>query len=141
MIRRTAASLLAVLVVAALAATTARADELGDLKERFATRYPALLKLREAGKVGETYLGHVEAVKEEFLKEEVQVGETKTTVKDLLAAESKDRKSLYEIVAKKTGTTPEKVAARNALRNFEKAGPEEWLKTKDGWVKKKDLHR
>ena len=139
MIRRIVATLLAVLFVAALAAPAARADGLTDMKKRFEARYPVLLKLREAGKVGETYLGWVEAVKADYLTEEVEFGEEKITVKDLLAAENRDRVVLYKYLAKEAGTTPELVAERNAKRNFEKAGAEEWLKTKDGWVQKKDI--
>jgi len=52
--------------------------------------------------------------------------------------ENADRKALYELIAKKEETTPEKVAERNAARNFEKAKPGEWLKGKDGkWEQKK----
>lgn len=139
MIRMATAALAAVIVLAAFGARDARADELSDIKKRMKARYPALLELRKVGKVGETYLGHVEARKAEFLDDKVKVGDETMTVRDLIAAETKDRKKAYELLAEKTGGTAEAIAKTNAKRNFEKAEPEEWLKTKDGWVQKKDL--
>lgn len=138
MFARWFAATLAVLFVA-LAAAPARASEASDLKKRFETRYPVLLSLKEGGKIGETYLGYVEAVKSDYLTEKVKLGEEEITVKDLLAAENKDRRRLYELLAEQYDTTSEKIAERNAKRNFEKAGAEEWLKTENGWKKKKDI--
>ncbi len=111
-------------------------DEMAELKQRMKDRYPQLEKLINGGKVGECWDGTVDAVKPEYLKEAVD----KTTVKDLLAAENKDRDRLYALLATGNGVTAAKVGEQNGDRKFEKAAPGDWLKTRDGkWVKKKDL--
>ena len=115
---------------------SAEENELTKLKARFKTRYPTLVKLKNGGKIGETYKGNVEAVKAAYLEEKA-VGEKK--VKVFLAEENKDRARLYVLMAKSAGTAPEKVVARAVKRNFSKAEPKHWLKVKSGkWVQKKD---
>ncbi len=101
-------------------------DSKDELKERFAQRYPELLKLKAAGTIGETFQGFVEVVK---------AGDA--AAKEILAAENADRATLYRIIAKEQETTPEKVAARNAQRNFANAPAGEWLKHPDGQWRKK----
>jgi uncharacterized protein YdbL (DUF1318 family) len=55
----------------------------------------------------------------------------------LVDEENADRKELYDLIAKKEGTTAQLVAERNAKRNFEKAKHGDWLKGADGkWTKK-----
>jgi len=111
-------------------ASTATAGSLDELRGRFKQRYPKLLKAKDDGKVGETFKGFVEAVKPEFLDDKA--------LKKLVDDENTDRKTLYGILAKKEGTTPEKVAERNAVREFKKAKPGHYLKNKDGkWEQKK----
>ncbi len=122
-------SLFALATVALFAAATAQAVDFAKLKERFKERYPKLLKAKDAGKIGETFSGYVEAVKPEYLQD--------AALKKLLEEENADRKTLYRAIARKEGVAPEKVAERNAVRNFKKAKPGHWLKNKDGkWVKK-----
>ena len=139
MIRATLA--LVLLLVAATAVVADTQEELKELKLSFKKRYPTLAKMRKAGRIGETFDGYVEAVKADTLKEKVDPkAESSPTVAEFLKTENEDRGRLYVILAKRSETTPEKVAARNAARNFDRAGAEEFLKTKDGkWVKKKDL--
>jgi len=114
-------------VTTLLFAAPAPADELDDLKERFRERAGELLTLKNDGKVGETYLGYVEAVKDTNLSPAAQ---------KIVDAENKDRKRLYQIIAEQQKTTAERVAERNALRNFSQARKGHWLKTKDGWMRK-----
>ena len=122
-------SLFALATVALFAAATAQAVDFAKLKERFKERYPKLLKAKDAGKIGETFSGYVEAVKPEYLQD--------AALKKLLEEENADRKTLYRAIARKEGVAPEKVAERHAVRNFKKAKPGHWLKNKDGkWVKK-----
>ncbi len=110
--------------------SAAQAASLDQLKERFKERYPKLVKAKSEGKVGEVYNGYVEAVKAEHQDD--------AEVKKLIGDENADRRALYELIAKKEGVAPEKVAERNAARNFDKAKPGEWLKGKDGkWEQKK----
>ncbi|QNN23644.1 YdbL family protein [Planctomycetales bacterium ZRK34] len=105
-----------------------RADDLNDLKQRFQQRYPALVKAKAAGTIGETAKGYVEAVK----------GSVPGDLAKLMADENADRRKLYEILANKEGTTPEHIAERNAIRNFERARSGEYLKGRDGqWHQKK----
>jgi len=111
---------------AVLIAAPAVADELDDLKQRFKERAGELLTLKNAGKIGETYLGYVEAVK----------GGLSAAEQKIVDAENADRKKLYTIIAKQQGTTPQRVAERNALRNFSNADKGHWLKSKDGWMQK-----
>jgi uncharacterized protein YdbL (DUF1318 family) len=108
-----------------------RAASVEELQKRFKERYPKLLQAKTDGKIGETYKGYVEAVKEEYLKDEA--------VKKLINDESADRKELYELMAKEEGTTVEKVAERNAVRNFKKAKKGQFLKGRDEkWEQKKE---
>lgn len=109
-------------------AASVHADDLNDLKQRFQQRYPHLVKAKAAGTIGETSKGYVEAVK----------GSVPGDVAKLMADENADRRKLYEILAKKEGTTPEHIAERNAIRNFERARSGEYLKGRDGqWHQKK----
>jgi uncharacterized protein len=120
------------LFVLLLGAPPARAadDDKAALKKRFEERYPKLVELKKAGKIGETTQGVVEAVKKEYLDD--------SKVKNLLSDENADRQKLYKLIAKDTGATPDSVATRAAQRNFEKAKAGEYLKDKDGkWTQKK----
>lgn len=139
MIRRATIVLLALVTFAMTASADDVDKELKELKKRMDARYATLLSLREAGKVGETYLGYVEAVKSEYLDDEVKVDDEKTTVKALLKAENDDRSRAYSLLAEKSGGTKEGIAKIKARHSFDRAGPDEWLKTKNGWKQKKDL--
>ena len=120
-----------------------RGDEMSDLQQRFKGRYPVLLQLREAGTIGEMYNGLTGAVLNASLETNVtEPGrETPRTLKAFLTEENTDRIKLYQLIAAEAKTSPEVVAKHNALRRFEKAKPDEYLKpSKDGaWVQKKDL--
>lgn len=113
------------LVFFGLAASTACGDTLNELQARFKARYPQLEALKQAGVIGETDQGTVEAV-------QPVDGDTAR----LLRAENADRAALYALLAKREGTTPDHVARRNALRNFSKAEPEEYLKKEGVWIRK-----
>ena len=128
---RSRSLLVSTLALLFAATTAAQAASMAELKKRFKERYPKLLKAKTEGKAGETFKGYVEAVKEEYLKDEA--------LKKLLDDENADRKTLYGAIAKKENTTPEKVAERNAVRKFKRAKKGEYLKNKDGkWEQKKD---
>jgi len=125
-----------VAVVAAIV-SPAFADEADDLKTRFKKRYPILLKLRDSGKVGETWEARAEAVKAEYLTEKVEGEKTLAT---FLAEENQDRERLFVLMAEDAETTPAKIRERFRIRNFGKAEPDHWLKEKDKpWVQKKDM--
>jgi uncharacterized protein len=128
--------LLAVLITG-LTSTSALAQTKEELQASFKKRYPKMVELKKAAKVGETWKGLLDAIDKKFLEE--------AEVKSLVDAENIDRKKLYALIAEETGTTPDKVAERNAIRNFENARkqkpPYEFLKIKDAqnkegrWIK------
>ena len=120
------AALLAALALA-LAAPPARAATKSELKRRFAARFPALSRLKAAGQVGETDAGYVEARVRLPKRRDVQ----------LLAAENADRTTLYQIIARETGTNAAAVGRRNGLRNWQKAKPGEWYKKQGNWIRKR----
>lgn len=114
------------LLVVGLAAATWAGPTMAELQKRFEQRYPAILKLKATGVVGETHVGYLEIVKDGTAEAQA-----------LVTAENADRKQLYERIARDEATTPELVAARNAARNFRKARPGEFLKGPDGQWKQK----
>jgi uncharacterized protein YdbL (DUF1318 family) len=87
-------------------------------------------ELKKAGKVGETMAGLLEATKPEHAGD--------AAVRRVVDEENRDRQSLYQSLAQQEKTTPEKIAERNATRNFQKALPGELLKDAAGkWQAKK----
>jgi uncharacterized protein YdbL (DUF1318 family) len=120
-----AGALLSVLISPA----TVRADRPEELRERFKGRFPQVKAAKQAGKIGETSSGVLEGVPGKSLDD---------ATRKLADEENADRKELYKIIADREKTTAEKVAERNAARNFEKAAAGEYLKGADGkWTQKK----
>jgi hypothetical protein len=108
-------------LVLGLAASTALA---GPLKDRFIARKPVVAALLADGTVGENNQGYLE-----FRGAKKQA--------DVVAAENKDRATVYKAIAKKAGTTPELVGQRRAAKVAERAKPGIWLQNPDGsWYKK-----
>ena len=116
------------LIVLMLGAAAAYgADDLQSLQKRMKARYGQIVKLKSAGKIGETWSGYVEAVKPEF----------RDDAAGLINAENADRRTLYRLMAEEEGLTPEEVAKNNAVRNFQKARKGEYLKGPEGQWKQK----
>ena len=103
------------------------ADELDDLKKRFKERAPALGKLKAAGKLGETDKGYVEPVKG---------AELPATDKKLLQAENRDRRTGYDIIAKKRNISLSKVGQLSGAKKIQSAMSGEWIKQGSSWKKK-----
>mgnify|MGYP001812627254 FL=1 len=96
-----------------------------EIKARMAERLPVIMELKPKGIVGENNQGLLEFV-----------GAAKEKA-DVVEAENKDRKIVYEAIAKKTGTTPEIVGQRRAKQIAEIAGSGEWLQDDTGqWQQK-----
>lgn len=96
----------------------------GGIKERMAARAPAIVALKDQGVVGENNQGFLE-----FRGTKQQA--------DLVAAENKDRATVYAAIAKKTGTTPKLVGQRRAGKLAAKAHSGNWLQAPDGsWYQK-----
>jgi hypothetical protein len=102
---------------------TAFAD---DIKARMKNRLPVIKKLKIEGIVGEDNKGYLQFV-----------GGNKAKA-DVVAAENKDRKTVYTAIAKQQGTTAELVGKRRALQIAQKAAPGEWVQDAGGnWIQKK----
>lgn len=107
-------------------APSARADQKDELKAHFAERLPAIRQYKDAGKIGETTAGLLEAVTS-----------VDATIQNLINAENADRQALYALIAKDQGTDAATVANRAARRNYEKANAGDYLKTATGEWKRK----
>lgn len=108
-----------------------RASEMSELKERFAERYAKIQALKNAGRIGETWTGYLEARPDAELDKEESA---------LLSAENVDRTALYERIAEGSELSSAKVGQQNALRVFKKAPGEHWFKGRDGaWRQKKAM--
>jgi uncharacterized protein YdbL (DUF1318 family) len=115
-------------------------DTRAELKDRMKARYPLLEQMRDAGKVGETPAGEVKLVKAAYGSDKVDPKDAaKGTVAELVDAENKDRRTLYELLAKELKLTPAEVAKQNGLRNLEKAKPDHWIEVKGEWVQRKTI--
>ena len=102
---------------------TAFAD---DIKARMKNRLPVIKKLKADGIVGENNQGYLQFV-----------GGNKANA-DVVAAENKDRETVYTAIAKQQGTTAELVGKRRALQIAKKAAPGEWVQDASGnWIQKK----
>lgn len=97
-----------------------------DIKARMLQRKPTITKLKSAGAVGENNRGFLEFRPGAAKKEE-------TTV----AAENKDRGSVYRAIAQREGSSPQHVGERRAVQIGQKAAPGTWLQKPTGeWYRK-----
>ena len=115
--------------------------ELDELKQRLKDRYALLVKLKDAGKIGETWDGQVDAVKPAYKDEKADpAAKDSDTIKALLEKENKDRLRLYELLSKGKPIKPADVGVENGKRNFKNADPEHFLKPQGkDWVRKKEM--
>ncbi|NNG00110.1 MAG: YdbL family protein [Desulfobacteraceae bacterium] len=120
--RYIAASLAFLLILAVAATTTADGQ---SIKERIKARLPEIIKLKAKGILGENNQGYLEFVGAAKEKE------------DVVAAENKDRRTVYAAIAKKTGAPIENVGMRRAIQLADKAKPGEWIQDKAGKWKQK----
>lgn len=110
---------LAAVVVPAMAADG------GGIKTRMLNRLPVINDYKARGIVGETNKGFV------------QVMGIDGEWSEVVAAENKDRRLVYQAIAAKTGAPVETVGLRRALQIRETAAPGTWLQADDGkWYKK-----
>jgi uncharacterized protein YdbL (DUF1318 family) len=115
-------------------------DVRAELKDRMKARYPLLEALRDAGKVGETREGEAKLVKASHGSEQADPKDAaKGTVADLVAAENKDRRELYQLLSKELKVSPAEVGKQNGLRTLEKAKPDHWIEVNAQWVQRKSV--
>jgi hypothetical protein len=89
-------------------------------------RLPVIKELKAKGIVGEDNKGFLQFV-----------GGKKAKA-DVVAAENKDRKTVYAAIAKQQGTTAELVGKRRAVQIAKKADKGEWVQdTAGNWIKTK----
>ncbi len=97
-----------------------------DIKTRMKKRLPVVKELKAKGIMGENNQGYLQFIG------------AKKEKADVIAAENKDRKTVYAAIAKQQGTTAELVGKRRALQIAKKAAPGEWVQDAGGnWNKKK----
>lgn len=130
--------MLALLLLGVVAAGPALAgDGKDEITARAKERFPKIASLKDAGRVGETSRGFLEAVKPADAKSE-EVG-------PLVDAENADRRKLYAILARELSqkegreVSPDAVGELNARRIFRDAKPTDYFKSNGGeWFQKKD---
>lgn len=119
--------LITILLVTAIFSLLATAAWGGaqEIKARMAERLPMIMELKQKGLVGENNVGLLE-----FVGAAIEQA-------DVVEAENKDRKIVYEAIAKKTGTAAEIVGQRRARQIAENAKSGEWLQDETGQWKQK----
>ena len=111
-----------VLIGMFLAGISALAD---DIKARMKNRLPVIKELKAQGVVGEDNKGYLQFVGGKQAKP------------DVVAAENKDRQTVYAAIAKQQGTTAELVGQRRALQIAKRANKGEWVQDSSGkWIQK-----
>jgi len=96
-----------------------------SIKKRMIERLPTIRALKEKGLVGENNKGYLEFIS------------GKQENADVVEAENKDRKKVYEAIAKQQGTTVELVGKHRAIQIANKAQAGELLQDANGkWYKK-----
>ncbi len=135
--------LAAALVLLAPAGLAQAQPDKAELQARFKARDADLREQKRQGRIGETIDGFVDVVSEP--------DRDYPRIADLVTGENEDRRVLYQILADeinrelpadKARASPATVAKRNALRNIERAGPQEWLRVAKGhWIRVKEFPR
>ena len=114
--------LVIVLIGMFLTGISALAD---DIKARMKNRLPVIKELKAQGIVGEDNKGYLQFVGGKQAKP------------DVVAAENKDRQTVYAAIAKQQGTTADLVGQRRALQIAKRANKGEWVQDSSGkWIQK-----
>ena len=128
-----ALSLAAFTLAFAVPQVLSAADDAATIKKNMAERKPKIETLKKAGSVGENKDGYLEAMKKDKDDKEVKLSDDDTK---LIEAENKDRKAVYAAIAKKEGSTVEKVGELRAKQIRSKAAEGEFIQGEDGkWIK------
>lgn len=122
-----ALSIAALTLAFAVPQVLSAADDAATIKKNMADRKPKIEELKKAGTIGENKSGYLETMKDAKLDDDA---------KKLLEDENKDRKTVYAAVAKKEGSTVEKVGEIRAKQIRSKAKEGDYIQEEDGkWVK------
>ena len=102
-----------------------RAEDLGAVKARMNQRLSKIDQLKSSGAIGENNRGFAE----------VRGGGGDAA--DVVAAENRDRETVYAAIAKQTGSSAEQVGRARARQIAAASAPGVWLQREDGnWYKK-----
>ena len=103
-----------------------------DLRLQRGERKPKIETLKKAGTVGENKTGYLEVMKDSDGKD-VKIEDAD---KKLVTSENADRKVIYTAIAKKEGSTVDKVGELRAKQIRSKANEGDYIQGEDGkWVK------
>ena len=117
--------LIVTLIGVGLAGALSRAEDISAVKVQMEKRLPLIVDLKSKGIVGEDRMGYLQFVGGKREKE------------DVIQAENRDRKKVYEAISQKEGVTIEQVGQRRALQIVNKAKKGEWLQDQNGkWYQK-----
>jgi len=115
----------AVAVVLGAFTVAARAEDLGAVKARMSQRIAQIDQLKSSGAIGENNRG--------LLELRGGGGEAGAVV----AAENRDRATVYAQIAKQTGASADQVGRKRAQQIASGSAPGVWLQKDDGsWYKK-----
>jgi uncharacterized protein YdbL (DUF1318 family) len=128
-----ALSIAALTLAFAVPQALSAADSAATIKKNMAERKPKIEVLKKAGSVGENKAGYLEAMTKETAGKEVKLSDDE---KKLVEDENKDRKAVYNAIAKQEGSTVDKVGELRAKQIRSKAPEGEFIQNEDGkWVK------
>jgi len=122
-----ALSIAALALVFAVPQVLSAADDAATIKKNMADRKPKIEALKKAGSIGENKSGYLEAMKDAKLED---------ADKKLIEDENADRKTVYAAIAKKEGSTVDKVGELRAKQIRSKAAEGDYIQGEDGkWIK------
>ena len=122
-----ALSVAAFALVFAVPQALSAADDAATIKKNMAERKPKIEVLKKAGSIGENKTGYLEVMKDVKLED---------ADNKLVEAENKDRKTVYSAIAKKEGSTVDKVGQLRAKTIHANAKEGEYIQGEDDkWVK------
>ena len=122
-----ALSIAALTLAFAVPQALSAADSAATIKKNMAERKPKIEVLKKAGSIGENKTGYLEVMKDVKLED---------ADNKLVEAENKDRKTVYSAIAKKEGSTVDKVGQLRAKTIHANAKEGEYIQGEDDkWVK------
>ena len=126
-----ALSIAALTLAFAVPQALSAADDAATIKKHMVERKPKIDELKKAGTIGEKNDGYLEVMKVDGKEAKIEEADKK-----IVEAENKDREAVYAAIAKKEGTTVEKVGELRARQIRAKAAEGEFIQNEDGkWIK------
>ena len=122
-----ALSIAALTLAFAVPQALSAADDAATIKKNMAERKPKIETLKKAGSIGENKTGYLEVMKDAKLED---------ADKKLVDAENRDRRTVYSAIAKKEGSTVDKVGELRAKTIHANAKEGEYIQGEDDkWIK------